>query len=149
MAAHPREKELSWPVAATLLSSRVAEINRGGMSSDMDGYHVSELFKSLRDRADVDKLDLARWEYVYFPMLEHHDGKLELFNRMAADPEFFVSILRDVYIQDDAHGGEKESTEEERIRGTISHRILIANELVPGETNGVIDEAALMPGSTA
>lgn len=143
MAVHPREGELSWPSAATLLGGHVAEINRGGPRSDMDGYYVSELFKSLRRRDDVDRLDLARWEYAYFPLLEHHEDRLELFDRMASDPEFFVSILKDVYIQDDAQDGERESSEEERLRGTISHRILIANDAVPGETGGVVNQGIL------
>lgn len=143
MAVHPREDELSWLVAATLLGGCVAEINRGGVGGDMDGYYVSELFKSLRRRDDVDKLDLARWEYVYFPLLEHHEEKLELFERMATDPEFFVSILKDVYIPDDAQDGERESSDEKRLRGTISHRILLANDAVPGATDDVIDQIAL------
>ena len=143
LAVHPREDELSWPVAATLLGGRVAEINRGGVGGDMDGYYVSELFKSLRRRDDVDKLDLARWEYAYFPLLEHHEERLELFERMATDPEFFVSILKDVYLPDDAQDGERESSDEERLRGTISHRILLANDAVPGATGEVIDQIAL------
>ena len=142
-AIHPRENELSWPTVAMLLGGLVAEINRSGMHNDMDGFYVGELFKSLRQRDDVEKLDLARWEYAYFPVLEYQDGDLALFDRMAADPEFFVSILKDVYVADDADPGERESSEEERVRGTISHRILIANEKVPGEKDGVIDEDAL------
>ncbi|WP_203310064.1 hypothetical protein [Sphingomonas beigongshangi] len=143
MAVHPRESELSWATVATLLGGRIAEINRGGIVGEMDGFYVSELFKSLRRREDVNKLDLARWEYAYFPLLEHHEERLELFDRMAKDPEFFVSILKDVYISDDAQGGESETSETQRLRGTISHRILLANDAVPGATGGVIDQSSL------
>lgn len=143
VAVHGREKELSWPVARALLGGRVAEINLNATLTDMDGYYVSELFKSLRDRDDVDKLELAGWEYAYFPVLEYNDDELALFDRMATDPKFFVSILKDVFVVDDADPAEKESTEEQRMRGTISHRILMANKAVPGDKKGVIDGEAL------
>ncbi|WP_242121912.1 hypothetical protein [Sphingomonas lacusdianchii] len=140
---HPRERELSWSAITAMLGGRVAEINDGKMDSDIDGYLLGELFKSLRGREDVDPLELAHWEYAFFPVLEYQDGDLALYDRMASDPEFFVSIMKDVFVADDVDPGEEETTPEQRNRGSISHRILIHNERVPGQKNGKIDQAEL------
>ena len=143
MVLHPRERELSWQAVTAILAGRIREVNEGGMDDDIDGYLLGELFKSLRDRNDVDQLELARWEYAFFPVLEYQDGDLALYDRMASDPEFFVSILKDVFVADDVDPGEAENTEEKRNRGSISYRILIHNKRVPGEKDGKIDQAAL------
>ena len=140
---HPRERELSWRAVTAILGGRVAEINEGAMDSDIDGYLLGELFKSLRDREDVDQLELASWEYAFFPVLEYQDGYLALYDRMASDPEFFVSIMKDVFVADDVDPGEEETTPEQRNRGSISHRILIHNERVPGQKDGKINQAEL------
>ena len=76
-------------------------------------------------------------------VLEHEDADLALFELMATDPEFFVSILKDVYVEDGADPGEQETTEDERLRGNASHRILIAFERMPGAAAGAVDDAAL------
>lgn len=109
----------------------------------MDGYYLAELFKELRGRPGADKVELARLEYLFFPLLEHQNGELALFELMATDPEFFVSILKDVYVEDSTDPGEQEPTEAERLRGNASHRILIAFNRMPGEKDGGIDETAL------
>jgi hypothetical protein len=142
-ALHGREGDLSWPILATLLGSRITEINAHGLKGDLDDYYLEEMFKSLRGREDVPKLDLARWEYAYFPALEHKGSDLVLFDLMASDPEFFVSILKDVYVEDGTDPGAQETTEAERVRGNASHRILIAFDRVPGESDGIINEAAM------
>ena len=142
-ALHGRERDLSWPTIEKLLASRVSKINERALRSHMEGYYVAELFKSLRDRDDVPKLDLARWEYAFFPVLEHNGVDLALFELMATDAEFFVSILKDVYVEDGTDPGAQQTTEAERARGKASHSILIAFDRVPGEEDGVIDEAAM------
>lgn len=142
-AIHGREKDLEWSTVKELLSARATEISARGLRSDMDGWHVSELFKELRTRQGLDKVELARLEYAFFPVIEHEDADLALFDLMATDPKFFVSILKDVYVEDGTDPGEHETTEEERLRGNASHRILIAFERMPGATEGVVDDAAL------
>ncbi|MGQ3178119.1 MAG: hypothetical protein ACT6SC_11045, partial [Blastomonas fulva] len=125
---HPRERELSWQAVTAILGGRIAEINDEEMDTDIDSYLLGELFKSLRGREDVDQLELARWEYAFFPVLEYQDGDLALYDRMASDPEFFVSIMKDVFVADDVDPGEEETTAEQRNRGSISRKILIHNE---------------------
>ena len=140
---HPREQELSWQAVTAILGGRISEINAGEMSSDIDGYLLRELFKSIRSRKDVNQLELAHWEYAFFPVLEYQDGDLALYDRMASDPEFFISIMKDVFVADHIDSGENETTPEQRDRASISHRILMHNKRVPGQENGKIDQAEL------
>ena len=143
-AIHGRENELPWPMLATLLGMRITEINAGGKGSDMDGYYVQELFKKLRQRDDVPRVELANWEYAYFPFLEYHDHDLVLYELMATDPQFFVAILKDVFVEDGANSDKLETTEEERARGSASHRILVAFRRAPGQqADGRVDPTGL------
>ena len=140
---HPREKELSWPTIVAILAARVGEINEDGTNGYFDDYLVGELFKSLRCRDDVYQLEIARWEYVYFPVLKYKNADLTLYERMASDPEFYVSILKDVYVADDVEVDDQASTPEQRNRASISHRILIHNTRVPGEKDGTVHQEQL------
>lgn len=142
-AIHGREQDVEWTLAKELLSALAAEISARGIRNDMGGWHVAELFKKLRMRPDIDKVELAHLEYAFFPVLQYEDSDLTLFELMATDPEFFVSILKDVYVEDGTDPGEQRTTEEERLRGNASHRILIAFERMPGVVAGAVDEAAL------
>lgn len=140
---HPREHELSWQAITAILGGRISEINAGEMNSDIDSYLLSKLFKSIRSREDVNQLELAHWEYAFFPVLEYQDGDLALYDRMASDPKFFVSIMKDVFVADHVDPGENETTPEQRNRASISYSILMHNKRVPGQENGKIDQAEL------
>lgn len=141
--AHPRERELSWQAVTAILGGRIAEINEGKIDKDIDGYLLGELFKSIRNREDVDQLELAHWEYAFFPVLEYQEEDLALYERMASDPEFFVSIMMDVFVADDVDPGERETTPEQRNRASISYHILTHNKRVPGQKKGKINQAEL------
>ena len=141
-AAHGREDELDWPTITLILKMRVRELNERGEGA-LDSYYIEELFEKLRQRTDVPRLELAQWEYAYFPVLEHHESDLVLFDLMASDPEFFVSILKDVFVEDGTNLDEQETTEEQRMRGNASHRILVAFNRAPGQSDGVVDSTAL------
>ncbi len=132
-AIHGREDDLVIPLVAELLGMRVQEINEGGIAGDMDGYYIEELFKKLRKRADVSPDQIAAWEYAFFPMLEYQDQDLVIYDLMANDPSFFVSILKDVFVEDGTNPDEQETTEEQRQRGNASHRILIAFDRAPAQ----------------
>lgn len=140
---HGREDELDWSTISDLLGRRIEQINTSGFQNDLDGYYVEELFKQLRARNDVPRTELARWEYSYFPLLEYRDAELVIFDLMANDPEFYVSILSDVFVEDGTNPDEQETTEEERARGSASHSILIAFERTPGQIDGVVQQDSL------
>ena len=63
---------------------------------------------------------------------------------MASDPQFFVSILSDVFVEDGADPDKRETTEDERARSSASYRLLISLGRSPGQLpNGSIDATAL------
>ena len=140
---HPHESELSWHAISAILRRLIVEINEAEMHRDIDDYLLVELFKSLRSREDVDQLELARWEYAFFPVLEFQDEDLVLYDRMASDPEFYVSIIKHVFVADDVDPGKDETTPEQRNCASISYRILTHNKRVPGQKNGKINQAEL------
>jgi len=142
---HSREDDLSWLTITQILQMRVCELNKHGVTNDLDGYYIAELFKKLRKRDDVSNIELARLEYAYFPILEHQDHDLVLFDLMASDPEFFVSILADVFIEDGTNPDEQETTEEQRKRAVASYRILRAFDRTPGQRNGIVNGEELDP----
>lgn len=140
---HPRENELSWSTVTAILSAWIDEANGSGLDGNIDSYRIGELFKSLRNRLEIDQLELAQWEYAFFPVLQRQDSNLALYDRMASDPGFYVSILKDVFVADHVDPGEEESTKEQRNRSSISHSILIHNKKVPGERDGLIDQDSI------
>jgi hypothetical protein len=140
---HGREDALEWPVIEQLLATRVQQINSNGVTGPMDSYYVEELFKKLRKRGEVSKIDLARWEYNYLPMFEHRDLDLTVFELMASDPEFFVSVLTDIFVADGTNPDEQEPSEDERSRATASYRLLINLNRGPAEKDGIVDPEAL------
>lgn len=140
---HPRERELTWKTVTEILNGALRDFNHSDGDSVIDSYLFCELFKSLRVRTDINHLELAHWEYSYFPLLRNQNEDLALYDRMVSDPEFFVSILKDAFVPDDVDPGEQESTPEQRNRSAISHSILIQNKKVPGETGEAIDQDSL------
>jgi hypothetical protein len=142
-ALHGRENELAWPTIFRILAMHVEELNKKKVGDQLDGYYIDELFKSLRRRTDVARMDLAQWEYVYFPALEYRDGDLVLFDCMASDPELFVSILKDAFVEDGTNADEQTTTAAERARANAAHRILIAFDRAPAERDGTVDQEAL------
>ena len=140
---HPRERELSWPPVMAILSGRVGEVTESSMDEYISSYLLGELFKSMRDRHDINQLELARWEYTYFPILQRQNADFAFYDPMASDPEFFVSIMKDVFVAHNVDPNEQASTPEQRNRGLISHSILIHNDKIPSEKDGMIDQDAL------
>lgn len=142
-ATYGRQDDLAWPLLRSILVAEAEVATETSMRSEMDAYLLEELFKSLRARPNVPKIELARLEYDFFPLLEHHHRDLALFELMASDPVFFVDMLTHVYVADGADADATEPTAEESARATASHRILMAFEAVPGERDGVVDGALL------
>lgn len=62
---------------------------------------------------------------------------------MALDPEFYVSIMKDVFVADNFDAADQSSTPKQQNRSSISHRILMQNKRVPGEKDGEIKQQLL------
>lgn len=142
-AIHGRENELDWSLITAILRVRVEEINKRESLGALDDYYIEELFKKLRERIDIPKEDLANWEFAYFPMLEMSEQDLTLFELMASDPDFFMSLLSKVFVADDVAPDTVKVSETDSKLATSAFRILIRFDRAPGESNGVVNAEAL------
>lgn len=129
-------------LAFELLDSAIGELNANSSTPDnMFGYHVEQIFKDLAARDDVAKIDLARREYAYLPLLDRRDRSLTLHHLMAEEPAFFVSVICDVYKASAAE--REEPTQEQRNRARLGFQLLKSFRVIPGTKDGVVDAAAL------
>jgi len=140
---HSREDDLGWLTITRILEMRIRELNERSAHGNLDGYYVTELFKTLRRRNDIDVIDVANWEYAYFPILEYQDYNLVLFDLMASDPEFYISVLSDLFIEDDTNPDEFEPTDDQRKRAIVAYSVLRAFNVVPGQIDGIINRDEL------
>jgi len=141
-ALHRAADRISHEVLFALLDKAVEEINSSpNLISNMLNYELGVIFDGLDRRQDIAKIEIARREYAYLPLLEHGDRRLTLHRMMADDPEFFVSVLCDVFrpAADEA----TEPTEVGRARARAAYSLLSKFCLVPGQQRGEIDPAVL------
>jgi hypothetical protein len=120
-----------------ILDSALREIAQRGRSPDnMFLYHADTIFKTLASRDDVDQAELARREYAYLPLRSHVDrGDLTLHCMMERDPEFYVSVLCDVFKPASSDGTTQKPTAEQRMRANVGFELLRSFTRVPGMTS--------------
>lgn len=144
-ALYNRISEVPVDLVFELLDAAIGELNARGVAIDnMFAYHLEHVFKSLEARDDVPKIDIARREYAYLPLLDHRDGSLTLHKLMAEDAEFFVSILCDVYRNATEEPKDPdEPTKEKQNRARAGYQLLRSFKLVPGLGGDALDTAVL------
>jgi hypothetical protein len=128
-----------------VLDAAISELNTlGGAVDPSFIYAVERIFERLRARADVDRADIARREFAYLPLLTSA-GKpkqpLVLFDAMARNPEFFVSLVNSVFFP--ASGERPELNEMLRRQAQAAFRALEAFRVVPGCIGAHVDVSAL------
>jgi hypothetical protein len=125
-----------------MLDRAVDEINSSpAQASNMLVYELGRVFDALDRRPEAPKIEIARREYAYLALLQYGDRNLTLHSMMAADPEFFVSILCDVFKP--ASGDLPEPDEIGRRRATAGYSLLSKFSIVPGKVGGGLDSNVL------
>lgn len=78
-----------------------------------DWYHITELFKLLQNRSDVDEQTMFRLEITYFELFDGYHGlePLTIYNKLKTDPNFFIEIISRTFLKESDLDGK---TEEER-----------------------------------
>jgi hypothetical protein len=141
-ALYSRISEVPVDLVFELLDAGVDELNARGVAIDnMFAYHLEHVFKSLEARDAVPKIDIARREYAYLPLLNHRDGSLTLHRLMAESAEFFVSILCDIYKKTTEEL--EEPTKEKQNRARTGYQLLRSFKSVPGLGSDALDIAVL------
>ena len=125
-----------------VLDASISEINAtpSAVSSNL-AYEVEQIFNTLRAKASVPGIEIAKREYAYLPLLGFRQTHLTIHSLLVQDPDFFISLLCDVFKP--ASGEAREPTEERRARAAAGYRVLSECHTVPGLKDGNIDQAEL------
>lgn len=140
---HRRSKDVPSSLLVELLTKGVGQVDDGlRRLSNMLSYYVGLALKELRTRGDVEKLQIAKLEYAYFPLLRHEQDPLTIYDLLASDPEMFVDVLSHVFRSKNAPD-DQIITDEMKARANISYDLLSAFKSVPGRREEKIDASVL------
>lgn len=125
-----------------LIDESVAEVNRGrGEVNAMYKWYLEQVLGELNKREDVPTLEIARREYALLPVFRHDKRHLNIHRLMSEDPNFYFSIICDVYIPQS--GDRTEVTKEAEGRARAGYELLSSFHLVPGFDGALPDEERL------
>ena len=140
---HRHSKDLPSSLLVDLLAKGAGQLGDGlKRQGNMLSYYVALALKELRTRSDVEKLQVAKLEYAYLPLLRRESESLTIYSLLASDPELFVDVLSHVFTSKNAPA-DQVITDEMKTRANISYDLLSAFKNVPGLHDGKIDAQAL------
>lgn len=140
---HRFANQLPFELVLDVLDAELRNLaSRAETIHNMTVHYVTETFQKLRKRTDVDRLEIAKREYGYLPLLDHADENLTLHELMIEDPGFYVSVICDVFKP--ASGEPREPTPETQARARAGYQLLGSLKAFPGGQNGGVDEQLLM-----
>ena len=138
--------ESASPVLAFRVLAQLLDVINSGEIDDsgMLQYRIEQLFTTLRAHPEVDRNELAKWEFAYLPLLTGPGRKgqpLELFNIMSADPSNFVEALKLLFRAKNADLNDGGEGREAKARA--AYNLLEAFRTVPGVTGTEVDGMAM------
>lgn len=115
------------------------------------GYEIERIFEELDKRTDLEKSMLIHLEWIYLPILDSYGTKRNpknLEEELTNNPEFFIDVLKWIYIPKDKKLLEVErkgiSDEEIQNRAKQSYHLLHSWKKIPGMKDDYsIDETKL------
>lgn len=127
-----------------LLDDSVSEIASNEADSSMLSYAITEVFKELSKREDLDLIEIARREYLYLPLIEDGLERLSIHSLLAREPSEYVGIIKNVFVSDFVtHEARPKLSEEKQAIASMSYRLLRSFHTIPGDNEGEIDEPTL------
>ncbi len=115
-----------------------------GNEATMFQYYVGQILQRLDESSEVSEEEIARLEWLYFPVLEHSRRPPTVLHKtMSSNPQFFLTVLSAVYRPSPESGiKEEDPTDLNRTRAIAaqSFDLLHSWATVPGEANGVVNE---------
>lgn len=140
---HTRIKDLPSSLLMSLLAEGAGQLEAGlSRMGNMLSYYVAQGLKELRTRDDVARLEIAKLEYAYLPLVLHEGDRLTIFDQLALRPELFFEALSHVFRGKDVSPDEV-ITPEMTARAKMSFKLLMAFKTVPGLNEGKIDAQVL------
>lgn len=115
------------------------------------GYEIEQIFEELYKRTDIEKSTLIDLEWLYLPLFDSYGisrNPKTLEEELANNPEFFVEVLKWIYIPKDKTLLEKEregfSDETIQNRAKQAYHLLHSWKKIPGmKEDNSIDETVL------
>ncbi len=140
---HRRIKDLPSALLSDLLIKGAGQVDEGlKRMGTMLSYYIALALKELRTRSEIQKLQVARLEYAYFPLLRREREPLTIYSLLASNPELFVDVLSQVFRSKNAPA-DQVITDDSKARAKISYDLLLAFKSVPGLRDGKIDTQVL------
>lgn len=137
-----RLADIPTELAFRMLDGVIPQLNaRAAQADTMTTFYVEKLLEALDGRVDVSDEQLAAREFSLLPLLEHSGRQLRIYRLMAADPKFYHSVLRNVFLGKSEEKREVDAQTQATAR--LSYSLLSHFSLLPGQTGTGIDAAAL------
>jgi len=140
-------------ISSNLLSEmlRRAATEESNETPHFIGYEIEQIFEELDKRTDIDKSTLIYLEWLYLPILDSYGTKRKpknLEEELANNPDFFIEVLKWIYIPKDKTLLEKEregiSDEAIQNRAKQAYHLLHSWKKIPGmKEDNSIDETEL------
>ncbi|MBB3124552.1 hypothetical protein FHS04_002075 [Mesoflavibacter sabulilitoris] len=103
------------------------------------GYEIERIFEEIDNREDIEKSTLIQLEWIYLPILDSYGTRrnpINLEEELANNPEFFIDVLKWIYIPKDKTLLEEErkgiSDEVIKNRAKQSYHLLNSWKKIPG-----------------
>lgn len=114
-------------------------------------YEIEQIFKELDKRTDIEKSTLINLEWLYLPILDSHGTRRNpknLEEELTNSPDFFIEVLKWIYIPEDKTLLEKEregmTDEAIQNRAKQAYHLIHSWKKIPGmKEDYSIDEAVL------
>jgi len=104
-----------------------------------DEFRISELFKTLDNRSDIEKNTIAQLEWAYLPLFSGHYSRRKpktLHNELCNNPEFLIEVLKWIYKseneEENTQNLENFSEEFIRNRARTAYELLNSWKRIPG-----------------
>lgn len=140
-------------ISSNLLSEMLkkAATEESSETSHFEGYEIEQVFEELDKRTDIEKSTLIHLEWLYLPILDSYGTRRNpktLEEELANNPDFFIEVLKCIYIPKDKTLLEKEregiSDEAIQNREKQAYHLLHSWKKIPGmKEDNSIDEAVL------
>ncbi len=114
-------------------------------------YEIERIFETIDKRINVDKAQLINLEWLYLPILASYGARRSpkiLHDELSENPEFFIQVLKWIYLPKDKEKAEKEkeglSEEIIQNRAKQAYELLHSWKKIPGiKEDNTIDSEKL------
>jgi len=142
-------EELPSNLLAELLKKAVTE--EASETTSFKGYEIERIFEAIDKRNDLEKSVLINLEWLYLPLLDSYGTSRNpktLEDELSKRPEFFIEVLKWVYVPKDSNKIEEErkgiSDEVIQNRARQAYHLLHSWKIIPGmKEDNSIDETEL------